>query len=328
MGEFGATSIGLKARLALHDPNSVWTVILSTRGAIYLESGHGEIVWIASNSAALHQRAVLLGIPLPKAPTVGTECFVEEDGLHVGRVLTVQLHGASVWSAGSYRSEGAQALEAAQRITAAIDRTASEKTPRGPLAHIVIPAAAGLHSDPRGAVEQALALAARQAIESLCVAFKGFDVHAILQSTPPLVGLGPGLTPSGDDFVGAFLFTLRSLHTVRPWMVIDWECVNRWLQCVRPLTNKISFAFLSDHAQGSAAALLHKVLEAGLDPQNSENLGEVTSQVTEIGDSSGWDMLTGVYLACSLAHRMLKTRLETYEATSPVDPAKVVCHAF
>lgn len=92
-----------------------------------------------------------------------------------------------------------------------------------------------------------------------------------------LIGLGPGLTPSGDDLVGGYLVA-RPDPALSAWA----------LECARTRTSRISAAHLQAAAAGEGAAALHDALGGGrLEP------------LLALGHSSGWDMLAGAMLACA-----------------------------
>jgi len=100
-----------------------------------------------------------------------------------------------------------------------------------------------------------------------------------LDAAAPLLGLGPGLTPSGDDFIGGFLIVSRH------------QRVAEWALALAPRrTNKISAAHLAAAAAGEAAAALHNALGGG-----------PLTPLLALGHSSGWDMLTGAIAALKSA---------------------------
>lgn len=81
------------------------------------------------------------------------------------------------------------------------------------------------------------------------------DNSLIPENVNALIGLGPGLTPSGDDFVGGLLFALHVLRNTYP--------SSSWIQLlVEPYfdkTNLISFTLLRDLAHGHALEPLHRI---------------------------------------------------------------------
>jgi len=103
--------------------------------------------------------------------------------------------------------------------------------------------------------------------------------NAISNEAEQLIGLGPGLTPSGDDYLGGMLVALRlagrSMQAEGLW---------RWLQPrLKERTSAISAAHLAAAAAGEGHEALHEVLNGGLD----------LDALDAIGHTSGWDALAG-----------------------------------
>jgi hypothetical protein len=116
--------------------------------------------------------------------------------------------------------------------------------------------------------------------------------------TPPpaetegLIGLGPGLTPSGDDFLGGTLIALHALGAhaaacrLGPWV----------LARAGDRTHRISLGHLACAAEGEGAGALHGALAAICSP-GAPGLGRCLEALGRIGHSSGWDALAGVVAA-------------------------------
>ncbi|MGH9437971.1 MAG: DUF2877 domain-containing protein [Terriglobia bacterium] len=105
----------------------------------------------------------------------------------------------------------------------------------------------------------------------------------------PLVGLGPGLTPAGDDFLVGMLVTLR--------LAGYSKLVNGIWRALVPLidsrTNAISAAHLRAAAEGYGSNSLHLLLKAIFEA-DIEIMSERISELVARGHTSGWDALTGV----------------------------------
>lgn len=300
-----ARQIGARVHAAILELDRLWSVLASVSGAIYIESDVGEILWLAASPSALHPRAILLPIMPAELPTAGTECRLEDDRLHVGANLVIRFCDAELWSPELLVRDSVSASEAAGRIAAAIDRTALRSPPQGLLASLLFPHAPRGGRGSHNAMEREIVTAAGRAMESLRQAPTGFGLLEHLQDAIDLVGLGLGLTPSGDDLLGAFLYTLYVLDSAHWGLIgLEGEVVDAWLWRARALTNKISFAILADHAHGDAAVPLHELLNMALDGQSLECLVRAVGRVSVIGQSSGWDMLAGVHCACAVVERM------------------------
>ncbi|MCY4460030.1 MAG: DUF2877 domain-containing protein [Albidovulum sp.] len=102
-----------------------------------------------------------------------------------------------------------------------------------------------------------------------------------------LIGLGPGLTPSGDDFLSGYLVALHAIGqrdgACRLWAAIE--------DCARASTNLISLAMLESAAAGLGNASLHAAVNAII---SGECAADAIDRLSRFGNSSGWDALAGV----------------------------------
>lgn len=112
-----------------------------------------------------------------------------------------------------------------------------------------------------------------------------------------LLGLGPGLTPSGDDLLGGALITLRA---------IDAQAAGRLAAALRPhlaaRTTPISAAHLEAAMVGWGCDRFHALLDKVL-AGDAAAVPACAHALARVGHCSGWDMLAGldivlrVYLA-------------------------------
>ena len=104
-----------------------------------------------------------------------------------------------------------------------------------------------------------------------------------------LIGLGPGLTPAGDDFVGGAMIALRASGDARlADRVAAWA-----LPLAATNTSRISRAHLECAAQGEG----HEYLHAFLSAPTMENLDRLAS----VGHTSGLDAAAGATSAIPCA---------------------------
>lgn len=117
----------------------------------------------------------------------------------------------------------------------------------------------------------------------------GVDVPPPEESVCRLLGLGPGLTPSGDDYLGGTMIALRAFGcgqaVKRLFEIIGREAPRR--------TNRISAAHLAAAREGWGAAPLHDMLNR-LIAKADAPLSSLICDVDRIGHTSGWDALTGI----------------------------------
>lgn len=116
---------------------------------------------------------------------------------------------------------------------------------------------------------------------------------AVAGNVACLVGLGPGLTPSGDDFLGGMMAAMSFLGRKD----IARQIAAIALPAAREGTNLISYAHMRCAAAGQMSAVLWDVIvslcEAG------EDLSAALQRAARVGHTSGWDMSAGAAAACA-----------------------------
>jgi hypothetical protein len=137
--------------------------------------------------------------------------------------------------------------------------------------------------------------AAQARLHALRAALGSQDLQAFEAAALRLLGLGHGLTPSGDDFLGAVLFTLRHAP-MRAWQPHMPGLHQRLAAAAAQATNPISAALLQDLMAGSSYRALHELLDA-LNQGDCESVAAAARALLTVGASSGADMLAGVLLA-------------------------------
>jgi hypothetical protein len=155
--------------------------------------------------------------------------------------------------------------------------------PSMPDLHKIVAAASGhLPDEGLGALvdgsANALAAHAQPALDALGGWLRG---NALQAEAEALIGLGPGLTPSGDDYLAGMLIALRALGRDAQARTL-W----RWLKPRLALrTSAISAAHLAAAAAGEAHEALHEML---CTPSEA-----AARALGAVGHCSGWDALAG-----------------------------------
>jgi hypothetical protein len=112
--------------------------------------------------------------------------------------------------------------------------------------------------------------------------------HGASRLSPPydLVGLGPGLTPSGDDFLMGALAVLDALGQTNMHAALGHAVAAG----APALTSPLSACFLRAAAAGHVGECLHAMVAAAL----IADVEAALAAARRIGHTSGWDALTGV----------------------------------
>lgn len=135
---------------------------------------------------------------------------------------------------------------------------------------------------------------AQPRLDALRQALTRHDLSAFEAAALRLLGIGHGLTPSGDDLVGAIMFTMV-YAPIKTWQPAMADLQNRLRLAAMTATNPISAALLDDLMNGLSYRALHDLLAAlhSLEPQLIQT---AVQTLLHLGASSGSDMLAGVLL--------------------------------
>jgi hypothetical protein len=120
------------------------------------------------------------------------------------------------------------------------------------------------------------------------------DVHGVRAHGRALLGLGPGLTPSGDDFLVGLFAVLNLAKS--PAHGLRREC-DAILADAHERTNAISIAALREAARGRVRDSIQTLLQELVAGQPSR-LRHALARVLAIGATSGRDIVAGI--ACGL----------------------------
>jgi hypothetical protein len=123
---------------------------------------------------------------------------------------------------------------------------------------------------------------------SLPSALANADISSCLAAASQLAGLGPGLTPSGDDFIMGVIHAAWIIHPFEVASVLAGEIAN----ASAPLTTSLSAAWLKSAGKGEAGILWHEFFDA-LISGTMTAVQESMEKILAVGGTSGSDALAG-----------------------------------
>ncbi len=306
---------GAKALLTLPGFSGKVLAVLST--TIYLVGRDGEILWLSQDRLATHRRCVL-ALLQPRSICAGQKFFVDGPFLQFTGGVTIDLDPATEWEPFSVGPKQAQSLVAVRTCTHQLVEGVTKignKKGFGRMIPQLIPRTSPMTSSPvhgnRQAVSNAdpLLAKARNSIFNLATACFNVDMTEVAQGGRELIGLGPGLTPSGDDFLGGLLFAAHSLKTAFPqnyrW---EEEPVKALIDWASTQTHPISHTILRDHASGHGPEPLHELVASLLKGRDPGRTLEWARRLIGIGDTSGWDILAGMLAGMLFVEGKLNAR--------------------
>jgi hypothetical protein len=139
--------------------------------------------------------------------------------------------------------------------------------------------------------------AAYTALAPLLAGRQVFAVPTLLTLVKALVGLGEGLTPSGDDFLVGFLAVLH-ITGFLPYRA-DSPIHGQFNQCIRLGTSQLSGEFLCCAFAGHFAEPLTMLVRALCAPA-TDAWPVRAATLAAVGHSSGVDAMVGIALGCRL----------------------------
>ena len=303
-------STPLGARLA--GPSAVGRVHSVFRGALNLELG-GDLVTLAGPSVGALPNGMVLEADVDFSD-LGLVAGMAVEGVRDGGALSVDggrlvvdLRAASAWSPrlarGTLRARHLD--QVTQHLATALARapaTGGFAPLLGLLAHGVAWPIDGL---PRTCAT------AYPAIKRLLAGARAGNLHVALDGARGLIGLGEGLTPSGDDLLVGFSAGLRAVASP-----LDPGLARACAQLASGRTTRVAEVFLAHAARGEYSARIHRLVHvlsvgsarvpsavgvvraasAEATAGGAVSLADELSLALRWGASSGADTLLGVLL--------------------------------
>lgn len=144
-------------------------------------------------------------------------------------------------------------------------------------------------------VESAYRKVAQRAIEGLLAALWAEDRQGITAGAAALVGLGPGLTPAGDDFLLGLMAGLRAWPQLLAGRGLSVGGVCRAIcGAAAGRTNLLSEALLRSAREGMFGEAWHELL-AALRQGEADEVRGAADLLLGFGGTSGADALSGFW---------------------------------
>jgi len=265
----------------LHTPRT-GRVIATFARSCYLALD-GRIVAVVS--AELHNGPLNL-VVTPAVPfghlSIGAPASSTAHRVEVADAWDIVLDGATAWDPVLRRIDRA-ALDALHNHLQGLTDLIAAEAPAGGLARVSVERA--------GPVLTPLERSASLVLTDLSRGLRQASRSQVARGARTLAGLGPGLTPSGDDVLVGCLLALAALPDV------DGASMREAIAfSARHRTTHISTAYLDAAARGEASEAWHRLVTAMGTP-DAVRVISAGRQVLAVGETSGSDMLGGFVLA-------------------------------
>jgi Protein of unknown function (DUF2877) len=216
----------------------------------------------------------------------GDAATVCERDITIGHSVRFTLDRSDVWRAPPWPA-GAPSARLTEAC-AVLARRAASQAPEGFARHV-------LTRPGRDADETPLARAVRTRVAMFASWLSGLGDagQAAVAPVQGLIGLGPGLTPSGDDFLVGALAALDAIGESDAHAALATAVAN----AAPGATSALSACFLRAAVAGHVGESLHRAVASLL----TGDADTAVAAVANIGHSSGWDMMAGVATVLRIA---------------------------
>ncbi len=294
---YPVTLVGRAARNALHSMIG-GQVIAVFRRSFYVETDGSELMCFGAPAIGAGPLNALCELPQEYASDsleLGVRVERRGDELRLGADIGLTLETATLWQ--PVVGAAPRAHDTLRNALAEVAELVAQRVNACGFGAFV-PALLGGDGKPRINTDDVLLTCSWGIVHAfthwLQEILRGRGSAVVPEKARALVGLGPGLTPSGDDFLAGVMIALRWLgNDALAKRIAAWT-----LPLARTRTNKISRAHLQCAADGQGAAALHALLTVC----SSVECGDLTAHVDaldDIGHTSGWDAFAGVVCACA-----------------------------
>jgi hypothetical protein len=226
----------------------------------------------------------------------GMEVWIGNDRLFIpARNFSLHLPETPAWEPRPATAEHLWHREIVVRHARLLGRYLADQSQQAGLAPLIGPLLLG---QPEPAQRTPLSQMALPELRMLALASWQQDSKGIEKATRGLAGLGPGLTPSGDDAVCGFAAVMALLSPQLSVDGVSRRHIARIMASVaRPRTTALSAVLLAHAACGEVAEQLSTLLlSLSLPTEASEVVLRAADRVLAFGASSGGDTLLGILL--------------------------------
>ena len=250
----------------------------------------GQLVTLLDDTRPLYPCAVRLGGSIPPL-AAGEPALLSRERItfpHSGH--TIELHRAAVTSLSLFSPLLPLQLPHPAAPQALREIILSNGKPEGfaPLFTI-------LEDDPSPLPDNLYVRYAAERIPALFAALRQKDAKATAEAAYSIAGCGIGLTPSADDFLCGVMASVLASAIARgeqnEWLPLTAAMAER----AAPRTNLISAAFLRQAAAGQLSSDVLTLIRTFYSSVLSLRLLSAAMNVIAFGETSGTDILTGIY---------------------------------
>jgi hypothetical protein len=278
-------------------------VLAAVTHATYLLTEAGELVWLATRDSPKHRRCIQWPAPLPRL-AVDSTFTIKSQSIDLESGTKLNFRASRLWEPPVLPASEIIEIEILPKnFFEVVESLLASKMPVGvgtlirPVLQIAKNNRASINFKP----ENILTMTSWSVVERIVWACLSHDLPGVLKQAEALIGLGEGLTPSGDDFLGGLFFARFLLSYSYPqFYYLELANLLEWIDAFQSRTNLISFALLKDNVTGHSLEPLNRFGLAFLTNRPVECAASAADLI-KVGHSTGWSLLTGFLVGMLLA---------------------------
>lgn len=278
MPSLKAQSISTTIRAWLNNPHHAWILHLFDQ-AINLISGTDILSLVPPHIGDGPFNIVVSPVEFTRYVTLADPIHLSSDEIQIG-TLTIDLSSAVQWDPHPDWNYLRKHRSCLQQQASIIREVLRQHAPANSLARLIIDIPA-----PSSRLDTHFVNAARHHWQYICQAARELDQAACTAHVKKLVGLGPGLTPAGDDWL---LGCALAAHLDLPSPAAAAILLNAIRETPTTRTNPLSANWLCAAVDGACSSLWHAVLAC-------DDTYQTALQIVKQGHSSGADALAGYF---------------------------------
>lgn len=278
------------------------TVLASVTGTVYLQNQRGELCWLIPLDAPMHQRGIKTIGQVPRI-RAGTRYQVVDHSLVIDSATSLDLCHTQTWKEPIVPVKGIKSISTLSGLLSLVSEqlfTMCNPSGFGCLIQPILQPVTQQENALTPCFENKIAEKAWLEVKGMIRARRERDDEHFFYHAKSLVGMGQGLTPSGDDFLGGFFFSMKLLRDYYAQIVTMPTCnysifITQW----SALTSWLSYSILLDQLNGHSVEPLHHFAAGILTGLPVDRLLSHARTLVSLGHSTGWDMLAGFFAGMS-----------------------------
>jgi hypothetical protein len=289
--------IGRKIRQLTPKNSLSGRVLASLSHSIYLSTHDNIVFWIGDETVPLHQRCIQLSeVDFRSIPIIEKQPFsFNSICLQLDPNVSIDISLSRIWIPPSLDSHSLIPFSELENRIDITYEILSSYYPRKGLGQLLPLINNDHHRDPFDikTLSDPFLKTISLIIKDILEAINHNNKKYFLSRVKKLIGLGSGLTPSGDDFLGGLYFVWIKLHQLFPKQIPIINFEKESTENIQQHTNLISATILNDLIQGEGVEPLHDLFNEILSSNADFGIKTHIEKLIKIGSSTGWDLLTG-----------------------------------